>query len=695
MLTSLGGIAYYVITNRKKQKCVQEKYTEKRLGIPKSAYDAPEFFPETIAATEHDGMASTNTKNPTSHNQTTKEPSKATQQPKTDTPNFQYDSILSQPATIHHSRSVFLPEIPDPTTGGSFAFNILQNLFLQTLSNKPEEGNIKLFLGSESAVLRDGFSWLGDMLPLLGKPVDVIASSKIGKTGLSTLVNTGATGGKAFMMPNAKIILYASNNITNRTQAHFQIQTEKRLSDQSLNSLATLIMHKSGEKNREQVLQDLKTVQGDKTWNALQALYYGESGLIDGILIKGSWIITRPVLERYLVRNRIKTPEQIEDFLKDPANIEKIPAQRIADVFPESISSKAMSNYTPINPAYMKEKPQKEQEVILYRQSPKNPTTLLDSSDTGEGVSNVIRSSIPKRLFLTEKKSDSFAFDIPGAKHKSILMNDNIFYGEAVSPKLIGELSNTLIALNDKKTQQGSTQHIQLYLQSPGGSIDGEKMFMDSIQSINTPVDIIAVGLVASAAASMLVGATGLRLALPQASIMIHEPSLNVLGDMSSEYFEDNAKLISYKTGRPFKEVLEDQKREYYMNPLEALCYGPKGFIDGIPVDGQHIITRKEVVAYLVEKLGSKKAAEHYIEEKLFQLRNPSLSRHQRLNDEKDPFSNPVHTIQEIAKRNTKTLGHDQGYERSGADIKGKYFEQINICEKPQIRIDVKLGSQL
>ncbi len=699
-ITSAGLIAYNSLIGKPKQTATTEARNEQAkeasadtlMEEETEAQNEPELSAlQTQAETESLEAVSRDQVNHNSSQSNSTASQTATElvKPKTSSPASIYKRLMNTPATIHHAKSVFLPEIPNLLSESSVAFHILQKLFLQSISHKKEDGNIKLFLGAESAVLRDGFSWLGDMLLLLGKPVDVIVYSEIEKTGLSTLVNTGLTGGKAFMMPNALITLHASNNIIDRTQEHFKIQTAKRLSDQSLNSLASLVMKKSGATNRELVLQDLKAMQGNKTWNALQALYYGKSGLIDGILVGHEQVITRSALDRHLKRNNIKTPDQIEDFLKNPINIEKIPTQLVRKAFPASLPVRAGSNYTPMNSSYLMEENTKEKEPVLY--TPASKPLLPDKQNTGNGLAAANPSKIKKRMSLNDEDFTSFAVDFPGAKFKSILINDNIFYGEPVTPKLIGKLCDALVALNDKKLQQGSSQHINLYLQSPGGNISSEKMFLNTVPSIETKVNIIAVGLVASAAAGMLSGASGLRLALPQASIMIHEPSLNTMGDMSSEYFEDNAKLIASKTGRPFKEVLEDQKREYYMNPLEALCYGPKGFIDGILVDGQHIITRDGVIAYLVEKMGSKQAAENYIEEKLFQLRNPTTNRNQKLND-KDPFANPVYTIQEVAKRNVKTLGQDKGFLNSGPDLKNAYFEQMNMNDRPQFKIQLKIG---
>lgn len=611
-----------------------------------------------------------------------------------------YQPFLSVDPTIHHAKSVHVPTIEPEDTNPKMAMLLLQKLFLQSLAQQPKDGHIKLHLGSEQNMNMHGYAWLGDMLPLIGKPIDVIMESSFEKIGLTALLKAHQTGGQAYMMPDSVLTLLAPNNLINQILNHSDAQMEKRLSEHSLKALATLISEKSGETDSEKILQDLRTIHGNnKTWNPLQALHYGKTGLIDGIPIKGNHVITRSDLDQYLQKHNITSQEQIDDFLENHLNVFKIPNQPWKQVFPGSLPDKAKSLYQPIdNTLLQKEEKSTAPEPKIHAQS---KATLeveeLDEQDSStpkkEKGSKGKPISQQMHLYPNDQPA-TYAISTHGKNNTgSILNNDTIFYGEGVNSKDIGKLRESLLALDSKKAQEKDPKHIQLILSSPGGDVDSMPLFKTLLQTLKSPVDILITNMGCSAAAYMLIAASGIRLALPQSTLMIHKGGTNSLGT-GNEMIESIARDISARSKRPFKDVMEDLKQDYYLNSMEALCYGPKGFIDGIVIGSNRIITRAHAMAYLSEQLGSPEKAEQYVLEKLQQLRDPKHKSSKKAGNN-DPFANPLKTIHEIAKRGTVTLGAEPSLVNSGADTQSAYFEHHSFKQKPTFNIKLNLGGGL
>ena len=105
-----------------------------------------------------------------------------------------------------------------------------------------------------------------------------------------------------------------------------------------------------------------------------------------------------------------------------------------------------------------------------------------------------------------------------------------------------------------------SSQDIQLYINSPGGSVSAGLAIYDTMQLIRCDVSTICMGMAASMAAVLLAGGTrGKRYALPNSEIMIHQP-LNT--------------LLANDTGRSLREISEDSDRDRYFSAEEAKNYG-------------------------------------------------------------------------------------------------------------------------
>lgn len=125
---------------------------------------------------------------------------------------------------------------------------------------------------------------------------------------------------------------------------------------------------------------------------------------------------------------------------------------------------------------------------------------------------------------------------------------------------------------------------IEIYINSPGGLCSAFFAMYDIMQVIKAPVHTKVVGQACSAAAMLLLaGTNGERSALPNADIMIHQPSGGAVGTAAEieiatrQMLKTRKKLIdiaSHHTGKPASTIERDMSKDYYMTPSEALTYG-------------------------------------------------------------------------------------------------------------------------
>ena len=125
---------------------------------------------------------------------------------------------------------------------------------------------------------------------------------------------------------------------------------------------------------------------------------------------------------------------------------------------------------------------------------------------------------------------------------------------------------------------------IQIYINSPGGSVTAGMAIYDTIQHVKCDVSTICVGLAASMGAFLLAGGTsGKRFSLPNAEIMIHQPSGGAKGQATDiQIAAQNIQrtknklneLLAANTGRTLEEVTYDTDRDNFMSAEEALEYG-------------------------------------------------------------------------------------------------------------------------
>ena len=135
------------------------------------------------------------------------------------------------------------------------------------------------------------------------------------------------------------------------------------------------------------------------------------------------------------------------------------------------------------------------------------------------------------------------------------------------------------------------SKDIQLYINSPGGSVTAGMAIYDTMQYIKCDVSTICLGMAASMGAFLLSsGAKGKRYALPNSTIMIHQPSggaqgqateIQIVADQIAKTKKKLNEILSANTGQPLEIVEKDTDRDNYMTAEEAKAYG---LIDGVVV---------------------------------------------------------------------------------------------------------------
>src|SRR3954465_7017797 len=168
------------------------------------------------------------------------------------------------------------------------------------------------------------------------------------------------------------------------------------------------------------------------------------------------------------------------------------------------------------------------------------------------------------------------AFDI----YSMLLKERIVFLGQEVDE----HIANLIVAEILYLEAQDPEKDISLYINSPGGAAYAGMAIYDVMQHVRPEVSTICVGMGMSAAAMILCGgATGKRLALPSAKIMIHQGSAGTRGaprDMEIHLREvlsttkRMAQIIAHHTGRPVEDVERDIDRDFYMTAEEAREYG-------------------------------------------------------------------------------------------------------------------------
>jgi ATP-dependent Clp protease protease subunit len=168
------------------------------------------------------------------------------------------------------------------------------------------------------------------------------------------------------------------------------------------------------------------------------------------------------------------------------------------------------------------------------------------------------------------------AFDI----YSRLLRERIIFLGTGIDDQVADSLVAQLLFLEAEDPEKD----IQIYINSPGGSVTAGLAIYDTMCQVSPDVVTICYGLAASMGAFLLSGGTrGKRLALPNARIMIHQPLGGAQGqavDIEIQareilYLKDTLNgLLAEHTGQPLERIAEDTDRDYFLSPEEAVQYG-------------------------------------------------------------------------------------------------------------------------
>ncbi len=186
-------------------------------------------------------------------------------------------------------------------------------------------------------------------------------------------------------------------------------------------------------------------------------------------------------------------------------------------------------------------------------------------------------STIPYVIQQTSRGERSY--DI----YSRLLADRIIILGEEVNDTSASLVTAQLLFLE----AQDPEKEIQLYINSPGGTITAGFAIYDTMQYIQCPVSTICIGLAASFGAFLLAGgARGRRMALANSQIMIHQPAIHGNGIqgqaadikiLSCQIQKTKQRLnhiLAQNTGHTIQEIEKDTERDYYMSAEEALEYG-------------------------------------------------------------------------------------------------------------------------
>ncbi|EKQ20605.1 ATP-dependent Clp protease proteolytic subunit [Lacticaseibacillus paracasei] len=171
----------------------------------------------------------------------------------------------------------------------------------------------------------------------------------------------------------------------------------------------------------------------------------------------------------------------------------------------------------------------------------------------------------------------------------SRLLKDRIIM---LSGEVNDQMANSVIAQLLFLDAQDSEKDIYLYINSPGGVITSGLAMMDTMNFIKSDVQTIAIGMAASMASVLLAGGTkGKRFALPNSTILIHQPSGGAQGQQTEieiaaeEILKTRRKMnqiLADATGQTIEQIKKDTERDHYMSAQEAKDYG---LIDDILVN--------------------------------------------------------------------------------------------------------------
>ena len=191
----------------------------------------------------------------------------------------------------------------------------------------------------------------------------------------------------------------------------------------------------------------------------------------------------------------------------------------------------------------------------------------------------MMRTSIKNIVCEDEEEEDKKKESAPDPLAEKFLKTRQILLSGEINEENADKVVRQLLIL-----EADSDEPIYIYIDSPGGDVDAGFAIFDTIRFINAPVYTIGWGLVASAAALILLASPKeRRLGLPHSHYLIHQPSSGMKGvatdiEIHAAEIEKTKKLlneiIANETGTPVEKVAKDTDRDYWLNADEAKTYG-------------------------------------------------------------------------------------------------------------------------
>jgi ATP-dependent Clp protease protease subunit len=214
-------------------------------------------------------------------------------------------------------------------------------------------------------------------------------------------------------------------------------------------------------------------------------------------------------------------------------------------------------------------------EFIKYATKHKNINDKLVQDFVWQATSPVINDYITPNI-IEERRMNAVAMDV----FSRLMMDRIIFLGVPIYDDVANIIQAQLLFMESTD----SKSDIQIYINSPGGSVYAGLGIYDTMQYINPDVATICTGLAASMSAVLLcAGKKGKRTALPHARVMIHQP-LGGAGGMASDIentvIEINKlkkelyEILAQHSGQDFTKIEADSDRDYWMRAQEAKEYG-------------------------------------------------------------------------------------------------------------------------
>jgi ATP-dependent Clp protease, protease subunit len=193
---------------------------------------------------------------------------------------------------------------------------------------------------------------------------------------------------------------------------------------------------------------------------------------------------------------------------------------------------------------------------------------------------NLVQPQMPLIPMVIEKSQfGERAFDI----YSRLLKERIIFVGEPIDDNVANLIIAQLLFLDAEDPKKD----IKLYINSPGGVVTSALAIYDTMKFVRPDVSTVCIGQAASAAAVLLgAGASGKRMSLPNARILIHQPHImgGGIGGQVTDIEIQTKEIVRIKnqtneilakhTGQPIKKIEADTDRDFFMSPEEAKAYG-------------------------------------------------------------------------------------------------------------------------